>query len=307
MDVNNTFLYGDLDKEVYMKIPPGFAKQGEHHVCRIHKFLNGLKQTSHNWFSKFLTVLDAGFSQSKVYHSLFTSCGMSSFTSVLVYVDDIIITGDDPTSISILKCFLHSHFQIKDLGPLKYSLGIEVANSKNGIHLSQQKCALDIFTDVGFLGGRHCEFPMEPNLKLTPDNDTLFTDLVVYRHLVECLLYLTITQPDLAYYVNVLSHFMNTPREPHWQVALRVVRYIKSSPSTGIFFCTTSPLVLTTYSGSDWAACSTTQRSITGYCTFLSTSPISWKSKKQHAVSRSSVEAKYHVMASTACEITWLQ
>lgn len=191
MNVNNAFLHGDLDEEVYMKIPPGFSKQGEHRVCHLNKSIYGLKQASRNWFAKFSSaLLDVGFSQSKADYSLFTLYQGSSFTVVLVYVDDIIITGNDPTSITELKRFLKSKFHIKDLGKLKYFLGIEVARSKQGIFLSQQKYALDILADLGTLGGRTCDFPMEQNLKLNHVDGSLLQDPTSYRHLVGRLLYL---------------------------------------------------------------------------------------------------------------------
>jgi len=152
LHVNNAFLHGDLDVKVYIKIPPRFFKQGEHRVYRLNKSLYRLKQASHNWFAKFSsTLLDVDYSQSKVDHSLFTSSKWSSFTTVLVYMDDIIITSNNATLISILKKYLYSYFQIKDLGNLKYFLGVEVARSKQGIYLSERKYVLDILHDTKIL------------------------------------------------------------------------------------------------------------------------------------------------------------
>lgn len=199
LDVNNAFLHGDLDEEVYMKIPPGFSSKGEERVCHLNKSLYGLKQASRNWFAKFSSALaEAGFTHSKANYSLFICTRGCHLTIVLVYVDDIIITGDDPLSISILKKFLHSRFHIKDLGHLKYFLGIEVARSRKGIYLSQRKYTLDILSDLGHLGGRPCTFPMEQNLKLHSDEGHLLSDPSQYRRLIGRLLYLTITRPDIV-------------------------------------------------------------------------------------------------------------
>ena len=139
LDVHNAFLQCDLSEEVYLTIPPGFSRKGEQCVCRLHKSLYGLKQASRNWFEKFSNAIKkAGFLQ------IFTCSKGSSYTAVLAYVDDILVTDNDLSSIIALKVFLNKRFHIKDLGPLKYFLGIEVARSSCGIFPSQRKYALDI-------------------------------------------------------------------------------------------------------------------------------------------------------------------
>ena len=135
-----------------MSPPPGLLRQGEDNlVCRLHKSLYGLKQASRQWFSKFSEAIRAaGYVQSRADYSLFTRIQGKSFTALLIYFDDILITGNDPVSIAAIKKFLHSQFHIKDLGDLKYFLGIEVS-SKNGIFISQHKYALEIIKDAGLL------------------------------------------------------------------------------------------------------------------------------------------------------------
>ena len=125
LDVNNAFLHGDLHEELYMSPPPGLLRQGEDNlVCRLHKSLYGLKQASRQWFSKFSEAIRAaGYVQSRADYSLFTRIQGKSFTALLIYVDDILITGNDPMSIAAIKKFLHSQFHLKDLGDLKYFLG----------------------------------------------------------------------------------------------------------------------------------------------------------------------------------------
>ena len=150
LDVNNAFLHGDLTEEIYMTPPPGLRRQGEDNlVCRLHKSLYGLKQASRQWFAKFSeAICSAGYEQSRVDYSLFTRKIGKSFTAFLIYVDDILIIGNDPVSIETTKKFLHSNFRIKELGSLKYFLGIEVSNSVNGIFISQRKYALEIIADA---------------------------------------------------------------------------------------------------------------------------------------------------------------
>ena len=150
-------------------------------MCRLHNSLYGLKQASRQWFAKFSTAIQvAGFVQSKADYSLFTRRKGKSFTALLIYVDDILITGNDVNAILTLKQFLYSHFWIKDLGNLKYFLGIEVSRSKKGISISQRKYTLEIPQDGRLLGSKPMNFPMEKNVKLL-DSGELLKDPSQYR------------------------------------------------------------------------------------------------------------------------------
>ncbi|XP_042501422.1 uncharacterized mitochondrial protein AtMg00810-like [Macadamia integrifolia] len=227
-------------------------------------------------------------------------------TFVLAYVDDLIIIGDAIADISYLQAQLAKSFQIKDLGPLQYFLRVEVSRSANGIFLSQWKYALDILTDMGMMGCHPSPSPMEQHLKLNFPDGELLSDPAPYLRLIGRLLYLTFTRPDLSYSVQVLSQFMQYPRSPHLDAAMRVLRYLKQSPGQGIFLSARSSIQLCAFSDSDWTGCPITRCSTSGYCMLLGASPISWQSKKQSTVSRSSVESEYHAMAQASCEIQWI-
>ncbi|KAD2804249.1 hypothetical protein E3N88_37626 [Mikania micrantha] len=309
LDVNNAFLHGDLEEEVYMKIPPGFSSgEKETRVCRLQKSLYGLKQASRNWYQKFTTTLcDMGYKQSVADPSLFIYRTDGVHAVVLIYVDDVIIVGDDMHKIKETKAELNHRFTIKDLGNLKYFLGIEVARTKDGIVLSQRKYTLDILRDMGLEGCRPSAFPMEQGLKLDKSEDDDRVDAGQYRRLVGRLLYLQATRPDIVYSVNLLSQFVADPRQPHFDAALRVVRYLKTTLGQGILLPKEGGLKLVAYSDSDWMGCPFTRRSRTGYLLLLGGAPVSWKSKKQSVVSRSSAEAEYRAMAATVSEILWFR
>jgi len=288
LDVNNAFLNGDLDEDVYMSLPPGFRRKGETRVCKLHKSLYGLKQASRQWFTKLSNALKAaGFHQS--------------------LSDDVILAGNNLQDIENTKLFLSRQFKLRDLGQLKYFLGIEVARSQNGISLSQRKYALDILNDTGFLGAKPSRFPLDQNVSLTQSDGKLLEDGSTYRRLVGRLIYLTITRPDLTYVVHILSQFMDKPRQPHLAAAHQVLKYIKQTPRQGIILPSMGNLQLQAFCDADWARCKDTRRLVTGYCSLLRGAPISWRTKKQTTVSRSSAEAEYRSMATTCCEITWLK
>jgi transposase InsO family protein len=298
LDVNNAFLHGELDEEVYMELPLGFGTKGGSQVCRLTKSLYGLKQASRQWFSKFSsTLLQLGFIQSKSDYSLFTRLKGSVFIALLVYVDDIVLAGNDSEALSSFTHLLNQKFKLKDLGDLKFFLGLEIARNSSGISLCQRKYALDILEDSGLLACKPSKLPMDPNLRLSQHDGLLLDDPTVYRRLVGRLLYLSLTRPDLVYSIQVLSQFMSQPRQPHLDAAHKVLHYIKSAPSD---------FKLKAFCDADWAACPDTRKSVTGFCLFLGDSLISWKSKKQQTISRSSAEAEYRAMAVACCELMWI-
>ena len=145
-DVQNAFLHGDLDEEIYMNIPLGFKRNTGNKVCKLKKALYGLKQSPRVWFGRFAKVMkEFGYKQSQGDHTFFIKQSVAGrVTVVLVYVDDIIVTGNDEREKHDVKQRLAKEFEIKELGKLKYFLGIEVAYSTQGIFISQQKYATDL-------------------------------------------------------------------------------------------------------------------------------------------------------------------
>ena len=137
--------------------------------------------------------------------------------ALLVYVDDLVLAGNDSTACAEFKRYLNRCFHMKDLGPLKYFLGIEVARSPRGIFLCQRKYALEIIDECGLLGANPAAFPIEPNHKRALAYGQSLPDPTSYRQLVGRLIYLTITRPELCYVVHILSQFMQDPKEEHFE------------------------------------------------------------------------------------------
>ncbi|XP_022024676.2 uncharacterized mitochondrial protein AtMg00810-like [Helianthus annuus] len=226
---------------------------------------------------------------------------------ILIYVDDVIITGNCLAKIEEVKKKLDKNFSIKDLGVLKYFLGIEVARTKEGLVLSQRKYTLDILEDSGKIGCKPSSTPIEQGLKVDKGEENERVDASQYRRLVGRLLYLQATRPDITYSVNILSQFVADPRSNHLEAVNRILGYLKATPGQGILLSRTGDSTLSAYCDSDWLGCPYTRRSRTGYFLLLGGTPISWRTKKQFVVSRSSAEAEYRAMATTVSEIIWVR
>nr|KYP41064.1 Retrovirus-related Pol polyprotein from transposon TNT 1-94 [Cajanus cajan] len=309
-DVKNAFLHGDLEEEIYMELPPGYNGQvAAGTVCKLRKALYGLKQSPRAWFGRFTKVMTSlGYKQSQGDHTLFIKHSVSGgVTILLVYVDDIIVSGDDKREQQLLSECLATEFEIKTLGRLKYFLGIEVAHSKKGIFISQQKYITDLLKETGKTGCRPASTPVDPNIKLGSMEEDIAVDKEMYQRLVGRLIYLSHTRPDIAFVVSLVSQFMHQPKEAHLQAALRIVQYLKGTPGRGILFKRNKSVSLEAYTDADYAGSVVDRRSTTGYCTFLGGNLVTWKSKKQSVVARSSAEAEFRAMAHGICELLWLK
>ncbi|RVW36509.1 Retrovirus-related Pol polyprotein from transposon RE1 [Vitis vinifera] len=226
-----------------MEQPPGFVAQGESGlVCRLRRSLYGLKQSPRAWFGRFSSVVQ--------------EFGM--------------LRSSDQDGIQKLKQHLFTHFQTKDLGKLKYFLGIEIAQSSSGV--------------------------------VFPKGRGAFRRPRRYRRLVGKLNYLTITRPNISFPMSVVSQFLQSPCDSHWDAVIRILRYIKSTPGQGVLYENRDHTQVVGYTDADWAGSPTDRRSTSGYCVFIGGNLISWKSKKQDVVARSSAEAEYRAMALATCE-----
>jgi hypothetical protein len=284
-DVKNAFLHGELEEEIYMEIPPGYGKNvAVNSVCKLQKALYGLKQSPRAWFGRFtkaMTVL--GYKQSNADHTLFIKHSTSGgVTVLLVYVDDIIVTENDQKEQKVLSQHLAKEFEMKTLGRLKYFLGIEVAHSKRGIFISQQKYIVDLLMETGKLACKPMGSPIDPNHKLGNVDEGAAVDKEMYQRLVGKLIYLSHTRPDIAFAVSVVTQFMHNPREVHLLAADRILQYLKGTPGRGILFKRNGNATLEAYTDADYAGSVIDRRSTTGYCTFLGGNLVTWRSKKQN-------------------------
>jgi hypothetical protein len=280
LDIQNAFLNGELREEVYMQPPPGYSVP-DGMVCRLQRSLYGLKQAPCAWFEHFAYVLTAdGFSPSAHDPALFVHTSSCGRTLLLLYVDDMIITGDDSKYIAFVKARLREDFLMTNLGPLCYFLGIEVSSTPDGFYISQEKYIQDLLACAALGDERIVETPMELNVQLRASDGDPLSDPTRYRHLVGSLVYLTVTRPDISYPVHILSPFVSAPTSVHYSHLLRVLRYLHGMITRHLFFPCSSSLQLQAYSNATWASDPSDRRSLSTYYVFLGGSLIAWKMKK---------------------------
>jgi len=253
LDVNIAFLQGTLTEEVFMLQPPRFVdKTFPNHICRLKKAFYGLKQAPRAWYTELqIFLLSLGFVNSTTDASLFIHRKPGVTLYLLVYVDDIIVTGSSPAKVSKLIATLAAHFSLKDLGCLNYFLGVEVIPSTAGILLSQRKYITDLLHKSGMANTKPASTPLSATYKLLKDSGDLLPSPTEYRALVRSLQYLNLTRPDIAFNTNKLAQFMQNPRTAHWTALKRVLGYLAGSCDKGVFISTTAPLNLHAYSDAD--------------------------------------------------------
>ena len=308
LDINNAFLQGTLTEDVYMVQPSGFIDRDRpNHVCKLNKALYGLKQAPRAWYTELKNyLLNLGFKNSIADASLFFYIANDTYLFVLIYVDDIIITGNSDEKIRGLINTLSARFSLKDLGDLSYFLGIEVLRTQHGIHLSQQKYIGDLLYHNNMTNAKPVPTPMSASTNLSIRDGHTLDNPAEYRTLVGSLQYLLLTRPDIAFAVNKLSQFMHKPTTTHWTAAKRVLRYLAGTYTSDIFLSRFSNLSLHAYSDADWAGNKDDYTSTGAYVVFLGQHPISWSAKKQTGVARSSTEAEYRAVSAAASEVRWL-
>ncbi|KAL6331208.1 hypothetical protein AAG906_009636 [Vitis piasezkii] len=259
LDINNAFLNGTLQEEVFMSQPQGFVDEKHpEYVCRLYKALHRLKQAPRTWFERL----------HKIHQSLFFRITSTQTTYILVYVDDILVIGSNAEVVTTLIKQLDVEFSLKDLGEITYFLGIQITHIVNGFHLSQQKYIRDLLVKTKMLQAKGLPTPMTSGLKISSQDGVPIEN----AHYTE-------VQPELAYSVNKVCQFMQRPTDEQWKTVKRILRYLRATMDYGIHLNKAVELSLIGFSNADWGSNPDDRRSVLGHCVLFGNNIVSWHSE----------------------------
>ncbi|KAK6142445.1 hypothetical protein DH2020_022793 [Rehmannia glutinosa] len=309
MDVKSAFLNGLLEGEVYVEQPPSFEQKtiGDK-VYKLKKALYRLKQAPRAWYdtlSQFLT--DNGFTKGKVHRTLFRIQDGESIMLVQIYVDDIIFGSTNKELCDKFSNLMQGKFEMSMMGEMKFFLGLQVKQLKDGTFISQTKYTRDLMKKFKMDNCKPINTPVECGIKLSKYDREEKVDLTLYKSLVGSLWYLTCTRPDILFATGLISRYMESPTTTHMKAAKRILRYLKGTINYGLFYSTTNDYKLVGYSDSDWSGDVDDRKSITGFVFFMGDTAFTWMSKKQPIVTLSTCEAEYVDATSCVCHAVWLR
>lgn len=316
LDVITAYVQGDLHEDIYMEQPKTFEKLNRMaSVCRLNKPLYGLKQAGREWYRKLNNYLiEIGFKNTETNPCVYVHSQQTCDTIILVYVDDLLIASTDLSNIRNVKIKLKEKFKMKDLGNVKDVLGmhIERQGDVGSIKINQRFYIESALKKFGMTECNPMDTPLELNVNaiIADSEPKMNKDKLInepYRELVGCLMYLAnASRPDIAFAANVLSRFNQNPKEIHWKMAKRVLRYLKGTVDYGINYVSEKNSIVA-YSDSDWGGDTLDRKSNTGYVVCLAGGPISWTSKKQRTVALSTMEAEYMALSEVTKEIIYVR
>jgi hypothetical protein len=309
MDVKSTFLNGELEEEVYIEQPEGFQlSENTDYVCKLKKALYGLKQAPRAWYSRLDKYLQqAGFRKGSADNNLYIKVSQGNILLIEVYVDDIIFGSDDDRLSQKFAKDMHNEFEMSLLGELSFFLGLQIRQSNQGIFISQTKYIREMLKRFGMEDCKPVITPMQTSCKLSKDDDSKSTDQRQYRSMIDNLLYVTTSRPDVMQAVGQVARFQAAPKESHVLAVKRIFRYLKGTKEFGLWYPKGKDLSLIAYTDADWAGCIDDRRSTSGATFYLGECLVSWLSKKQSSVSLSTTETEY-IAATTCCtQVLWMK
>jgi hypothetical protein len=310
LDVITAFLNGDLEEDVYVSQPDGYVVKGkEQMVYKLSEALYGLKQAPRAWNVKLdKSLKKLGFKKCASEAAVYTR-GVGKARVILgVYVDDLIVTGSDPSEIAVFKRQMTSEFEMSDLGKLSFYLGIEVEQDTDCITIKQTGYAKKVLSRFGMADCNPTKVPINPGTVLHKDKHGDAVDSTEYRRIVGCLRYLLHTRPDLAFSVGMASRFMERPTVLHHNAVKQILGYWQGTLNYGLVYTREEKEeVITGYSDSDLAGDKDHRRSTGGMALYLNGGLITWCSHKEKNVTLSSCEAEFMAATASAMQAKWLR
>jgi len=309
MDVKSAFLNGYINELVYVEQPPGFEDpRNPNHVYRLHKALYGLKQAPRAWYERLRDFLIMqGFKIGRVDTTLFTKDIDGELFVCQIYVDDIIFGSTNEAFSHEFGKMMSREFEMSMIGELNFFLGFQIKQLREGTFIYQEKYTKDLLKKFEMGDCSSKRTPMATNCHLDADKNGKPVDQSNYRSMIGSLLYLTASRPDIMFSVCLCARFQAAPKESHRKAVFRILRYLKHTPSVGLWYPKGARFYLLGYSDSDFAGCRVDRKSTSGGCHLLGRSLVSWSSKKQNSVALSTAEAEYIAAGACCAQILYMK
>ncbi|WVZ83194.1 LOW QUALITY PROTEIN: hypothetical protein U9M48_030364 [Paspalum notatum var. saurae] len=309
MDVKSDFLNGPIQEEVYVEQPPGFEDPKKpHHMYKLHKALYGLKQAPRAWYECLKDfLLKNGFEIGKVDSTLFTRKVNNDLFVFQIYVDDIIFGSTNKVFCEEFSKIMTRRFEMSMMGELKFFLGFQIKQLKEGTFLCQAKYTQDILKKFGMENAKPSKTPMVVNGHKELNKEGNNVDQKLYRSTIGSLLYLCASRPDIMLSVCMCARFQANPKECHLMAVKRILRYLVHTPNLGLWYPKGSTFDHIGYSDADWTGNTADRKSTSGTRQFLGSSLVSWSSKKQNSVALSTAEAEYIEAGACCAQLLWMR
>ncbi|WVZ75656.1 LOW QUALITY PROTEIN: hypothetical protein U9M48_023691 [Paspalum notatum var. saurae] len=309
MDVKSAFLNGYINELVYVEQPPSFEDPNHpNHVYRLSKALYGLKQAPRAWYERLRDFLiEKGFTIGRVDTTLFIKKMDNDLLVCQVYVDDIIFGSTNEECCTEFGKMMAKEFEMSMIGELTFFLGFQIKQLREGTFIYQEKYTRDLLKRFQMDDCKPIETPMATNIKLDPDESGIKVDQTLYQSMIGSLLYLCASRPDIMFSVCLCARFQPDPKESHLTAVKRILRYLKHTPSIGLWYPKGASFELLGYTDSDFAGCRVERKSTSGGCYLLGCSLVSWSSKKQNCVSLSTAEAEYIAAGSSCAQLLYMK
>lgn len=312
-DAKTAFLNGDLQEQIYMKLPPGFENTlGNTKVCMLKKSLYGLKQSARVWNNTLHKVLvKMGFKHSSADSCLYIGNINKKLCYILIYVDDLVVVCEEENTIKSIHNELNKHFEIVSLGDIRHYLGMDIERDEEGNFLINQTHYIeDIIKSAGLQDAKISKIPIDPGYHKIDSTNSKMCDQKLYQKFIGQLLYVSVSsRPDISSSISILSQKLSSPNELDMNEVKRVLRYLKGNSKLKLQLSQNNSTVsnLIGYSDADWAECRTDRKSNSGFIFKFNHGTISWACRKQSCVTLSSTEAELVALCEASKEAIWLR
>nr|GEU32548.1 copia protein [Tanacetum cinerariifolium] len=295
MDVKSVFIYGFINKEVYVAQPPGFIEfEKPDHVYKLKKALYGLKQAPKAWYDRLKDFLiKHEYKIGMVDNTLFTKKKSSSLIIVQIYVDDIIFDSTSQYTCDEFAKIIHDEFEMSMMGELNFFLGLQIKQMEDGIFFNQSKYIKEMLKKFGLEESKPMKTPISSDTKLMKDKECESVDSIKYRGMIGRLLYQTTSRTDIMFSVCLCARFQEAPKTSHLEAVKHIFRYSKGTTHLGLWYPKGTGIEIVVYADSDHAGDYVDRKSTSGICKFVGCCLTSWFLKKQTALAISTIEAEY--------------